>query len=101
MGSPLTSKGVARRSGGGTAVVVASPPPAHRGSPPIEADTFGALSKRGFSLRCGSLAFAQSRPNPRGSSMLSSSASSSSQIASSFWAIVDSWRLSGRWSSHA
>ena len=43
----------------------------------------------------------QSRPYPRGGSMLSSSARSSPQIASSFCASADSWRASGRLSSHA
>ena len=43
----------------------------------------------------------QSRPYPRGGSTLSSAARSSPQIASSFCASADSWRASGRLSSHA
>ena len=43
----------------------------------------------------------QSRPYPRGGSTLSNSARSSSQIASSLCASADSWRASGRLSSHA
>ena len=43
----------------------------------------------------------QSRPYPRGGSTLSSAARSSPQIASSFCASADSWRGSGRLSSHA
>ena len=43
----------------------------------------------------------QSRPYPRGGSMLSSAARSSPQIASRLCASADSWRASGRLSSHA
>ena len=52
-------------------------------------------------VRCGLRSPPQSRPNPRGGSTLSSSARSSPHIASSRCASADSWRLSGKWSSHA
>ena len=61
------------------------------GPPPVRAG-------RTERANCG---VAQSRPNPRGGSMLSSSPRSSMQIASSLCASTDSVRLSGRLSSQA
>ena len=61
----------------------------------------GAATGAGWTSGTGELAgVPQSRPNPRGGSMLSSSARSSMQIASSLCASTDSVRLSGRLSSH-